>query len=89
MLKLQNFKSQLIENDPDAEKDWGRQEKGQQRILWLDGIADSVDGFEQILGCSEGQEASCAAVPGVEKSWTWLSNWKQQPQQHVLFLKFK
>ena len=36
-------KSWLIGKDPDAGKDWGQEEKGQQRIRWLDGITDSVD----------------------------------------------
>ena len=54
MLKLQNFKSQLTGNDPDAGEDWGPEEKGQQRIIWLDGITDSMDEFEQTLECSEG-----------------------------------
>ena len=47
-LKLQYFKhlvqiSQLIGKDPDAGKDGGQEEKGQQRIRWLDGITDSMD----------------------------------------------
>ena len=36
-------KSWLIWKDPDAGKDWGQEEKGQQRIKWLDGITDSMD----------------------------------------------
>ena len=36
-------KSQLIGKDPDAGKDGGQEEKGQQRMRWLDGITDSVD----------------------------------------------
>ena len=40
----------------------------------LDGIIDSMD-TEQIPGFSEGQEAWHAAVHGVSKSWTWLSEW--------------
>ena len=33
----------LIWKDPDARKDWGQEEKGQQRMKWLDGIPDLVD----------------------------------------------
>ena len=33
-------KSQLIGKDPDARKDWGQKEKGQQRMRWLDGITN-------------------------------------------------
>ena len=36
-------KSWLIGKDPDAGKDWGQEEKGRQRIRWLDGITDSMD----------------------------------------------
>ena len=35
--------SQLIGKDSDAGKDWGQEEKGQQRKTWLDGITDSMD----------------------------------------------
>ena len=44
-----DVKSQLIGKDPDAGKDWGQEEKEQQR--WLDSIIDSVD-----MGLSELQE---------------------------------
>ena len=36
-------KSWLIWKDPDAGKDWGQEEKGRQRVRWLDGITFSVD----------------------------------------------
>ena len=36
-------KSWLTRKDPDAGKDWGQEEKGQQRMRWLDGITDSMD----------------------------------------------
>ena len=36
-------KSQLIEKDPDAEKDWRQKRKGQQRVRWLNGISDPMD----------------------------------------------
>ena len=35
-------KSQLSRKDPDAGKDWG-QERGQQRMRWLDGIIESMN----------------------------------------------
>ena len=37
------MKSRLTGKDPDAVKDWGQEEKGQQRMKWLDGITDSMD----------------------------------------------
>ena len=36
-------KNWLIWKDPDAGKDWSQEEKGQQRVRWLDGITDSMD----------------------------------------------
>ena len=36
-------KNWLIGKDPDAGKDWSGEEKGQQRMRWLDGITDSMD----------------------------------------------
>ena len=38
-----NAKSQLIRKDPDAGNDQRQEEKGQQRMRWLDGITDSVN----------------------------------------------
>ena len=38
-----NVKSWVISKDPDAGKDWGQEEKGWQRMRWLDGITDSMD----------------------------------------------
>ena len=49
-----------------------------QRIRWLDGITDSVDSmirFEQTLEDSEGQGSLVAAVHGVTKSQTQLTDW--------------
>ena len=47
----------------------GGRRRGRQRMRWLDGIIDSMD-----MSLGELQD-SCAAVHGVEKSWTQLSNW--------------
>ena len=38
-----DMRSQLIGKDLEAEKDWGQEERGQQRTRWLDGITASVD----------------------------------------------
>ena len=38
-----DVKCWLIWKDPDAGKDWGQEEKGWQRMRWLDGITDSMD----------------------------------------------
>ena len=66
-------KSQLNGKDPDAGKDWGQKERRQKRMK-LD--TDSMDMNLSKLGeIVKDRGASCAAVHGVTKSRTWLSNW--------------
>ena len=69
-------KSWLIGKDPDAGKDWGQEEQGQQRVRWLDGITNWMDMIlSKLWEMVKDIGTWHAAVHGATKSWTWLSDW--------------
>ena len=70
----------------DAGKDWGQEEKGTAEDEMLDTITDSMDSLSKLQEIVKDREAWRAAIHGVTKSQTRMSDWTELTEHNTMTL---